>query len=208
MKVILATPMSLLLLLGACSQSQNATESGSVGAAGASTSGAEQAPLRLTVDPGAEQPEPVQKAVAVLHPTAGSNVHGTIRFDESDGTVQVRADVRGLPPGAHAYHVHLLGDCSGPDGKTAGTHFHFDGSSKNPPADIQHITGDLGELMPGEDGTATTTSSLDNASLQGAYSIIGRSVVVHEKGNDPSQPPIGAAGGRIACGVIGITESQ
>ena len=100
----------------------------------------------------------------------------------------------------------MYGDCSSGDGKSAGTHYNLQGSSKNPPADIDRITGDLGDLDVGEDGTASDEGMLDGASLTGAKALIGRGVIIHETPNDPSQPPIGAAGSRQACGVIGIAE--
>lgn len=160
----------------------------------------------FTVDPGATEPQPVTRAIALLHPTQGNEARGTVTFSAADQGVKVEARVSGLTPGKHAYHVHLLGDCSAPDGTSAGTHFNFSGSSKNPPADIQRITGNLGELQAGENGRATATATIEDAHLQGPFSIIGRSVVVHAQANDPQSPPIGAAGARVACGVIGITE--
>ena len=37
-------------------------------------------------------------------------------------------------------------------------------------------------------------------------SIIGRGVIVHEKADDLKSQPTGDAGGRVACGVIGIAK--
>lgn len=170
---------------------------------------AEKPPAKLLEDPGATDGTPVSRAVAVLTPMKGSKVQGTIAFSSQDnGGLQVKAEVAGLPPkSVHAFHVHLFGDCSGDDGKTAGTHFNFTGSSENPGEHIERITGNLGELTADGNGKASATATIEKASLQGQYSIVGRSVVVHEKGNDPKSPPIGAAGGRLACGVIGIADS-
>lgn len=160
----------------------------------------------LREDPGNPASSVVRHAVAVLEPTQQSKVRGTIDFVQEDGDVTVRASVRGLEPGKHAFHVHLWGDCSSQDAKSAGTHFNFAGSSESPPPDIDRITGNLGELEADASGNAESTSKIDKATLTGAYSIVGRSVIIHEKGNDESAPPIGAAGGRLACGVIGIKQ--
>ncbi|WP_353162155.1 superoxide dismutase family protein [Salinisphaera shabanensis] len=150
-----------------------------------------------------------QAAVAVLHGTEGNDgVSATIRFTPQDGGVAYTTEAEGLAPGKHGYHIHLYGDCSAGDGKSAGTHFNLEGSSKNPPADIDRITGDLGDLDVGEDGSASDEGTLDGASLTGAKALIGRGVIIHEKANDPNQPPIGAAGSRQACGVIGIAEAD
>jgi Cu-Zn family superoxide dismutase len=160
----------------------------------------------VLIDPGAEAPTPVERAVAVLEPTKGSKAMAKIRFEKADKGLKVKVEATGLPPGKHAYHVHLLGDCTSEDGNSAGTHFNFDGASKKPPADHPHITGDLGDLEADKDGKASAEATIEKASLQGPYSILGRSVVIHEKPNDPKSPPMGAAGARLACGVIGITE--
>lgn len=147
------------------------------------------------------------KAVAVIHPTEGNNAMGTVTFEQTNDGVKVHADVKGLSQGLHGYHVHLYGDCTAPDGTSAGTHYNFEGSSLNPPADIDHITGDLGNLDANESGEAMADTTIAVATLNGSKSIIGRAVVVHEKANDPSQPPIGAAGSRLGCGVIGIANT-
>ena len=150
-----------------------------------------------------------QAAIAVLHGTEGNDdVTATIRFTPEDGGVAYTTEAEGLAPGKHGYHIHLYGDCSAPDGTSAGTHFNLKGSSKNPPKDIDRITGDLGDLDAGEDGSASDEGMLAGASLTGAKALIGRGVIIHAKPNDPSQPPIGAAGSRQACGVIGIAEAD
>jgi Cu-Zn family superoxide dismutase len=158
------------------------------------------------LDPGAREPAPVTKAVAIVHPTEGNKAKGKVWFEAADKGVTIKTEMEGLPPGKHAYHVHIYGDCTGADGKTAGTHFHFTGPSVEPPADIKIITGDLGDLEAGKDGKATAEATIETASLQGTFSIIGRAVIVHEKPNDPNDPPIGGAGGRLGCGVIGIVN--
>lgn len=160
------------------------------------------APLGVAIDPGASAPVPVTEAVAILVPTKGSRVSGVVHFRHyGPGTeMEVTASVEGLPPGPHAYHVHVFGDCSSPDAKSAGPHFHFVGSSFGEQPGF--ITGNLGELRG--DGKPTTDRGRIHAELQGRYSIIGRSVVIHELGNNPASPPDGAAGKRIACGVIGV----
>ena len=166
--------------------------------------------MDVLVDPGALTPEPVTKMVAVLHPLKGSKseVMGTVTFEKTDGGIRVVSSFDGLPSQSkHAHHIHVFGDCSSDDGKSAGTHFHFRGSSMNPPPGIDYITGDLGNLEADAKGQARAEMVLKDAELQGKFSILGRSVIVHEKPNDPSQPPMGGAGGRISCGVIGLTSA-
>lgn len=147
-------------------------------------------------------------AVAVLQPTEGNEASATVRFTAENGGLSYTTQAKGLTPGKHGYHIHLYGDCSAADGTSAGTHFNLKGSSRNPPKDIDRITGNLGALDAGDDGTAEDEGTLDQASLTGAKAIIGRSIIIHAKDNDPSQPPIGAAGPRQACGVIGAAKPK
>ena len=170
------------------------------------------------LDPGAASPQPVQAAVALLQPPGGAqpgvagphgaSPHGEVYFEQGEQGLRVTAHVQGLPAGTHAYHVHLRGDCSGEAGKSAGPHFNFSGPSAPPPDDVGRITGNLGELRADEGGRARHQGRIADASLTGRYRIVGRAVVVHAKGNDPEQPPDGAAGARLACGVIGLTEPR
>jgi len=148
-------------------------------------------------------------AVAVLDGTQGNaDAHAVIHFTPETGGLAYSTQASGLTPGKHGYHIHLYGDCSATDGTSAGTHFNLKGSSLNPPKDIDRITGDLGDLDVGADGTANDSGMIKGAKLTGKKSLIGRGVIIHEKPNDPSQPPIGAAGSREACGVIGVAEPE
>ncbi len=158
-------------------------------------------------DPGAKVPIAVSRLMVTLAPTAGNDASGTLAFAMTDDGIRVEGELEGLTPGAHGFHVHQFGDCSGADGKTAGTHFNFAGSSENPPAGIQRITGNLGEIVADANGSAKVDVRVDKARIDGPFSIIGRSVIVHEKHNDEARPPMGAAGARLACGVIGIAKA-
>lgn len=150
-----------------------------------------------------------QAAIAVLDGTQGNaDAHAVIHFSPDNDGLAYTTEASGLKPGKHGYHIHLYGDCSAADGTSAGTHFNLKGSSQNPPKDIDHITGDLGNLDVDADGTAHDSGVIKNAKLTGNKAIVGHGVIIHAKANDPSQPPIGAAGSRQACGVIGIAEPQ
>jgi superoxide dismutase, Cu-Zn family len=175
-------------------------------ASGLGPSGCRRAGLVTSPSGAAESAEVFHRAaLAVLSPVGGSGVHGTVRFRQDGPTVRIVADFEGLTPGAHAFHVHSYGDCTSPDGGSAGGHFDFVGDvAAVSHGEVKRITGNLGELVAGADGKAHFEGEVPLASLNGALSIAGRSVVVHEKGNDPSKPPLGAAGAREACGVIGL----
>jgi Cu/Zn superoxide dismutase len=71
-----------------------------------------------------EKPPTPLRAIAVLHPTAGNKVSGTVTFTEVADGVQVQAEITGLTPGKHGFHVHEFGDCSAADLASAGAHFN------------------------------------------------------------------------------------
>jgi Cu-Zn family superoxide dismutase len=148
----------------------------------------------------------VTKAIAVLHPTQGSTVTGTVTFTKESAGVRVVADLTGLTPGTHGFHIHEFGDCSAPDAASAGGHFNpGHAPHAGPDADARHA-GDLGNITADSAGVAHYERLDPHMSLTGPNSIIGRGVIVHEKADDLTTQPTGAAGGRVACGIIGVTK--
>src|ERR1044072_4845727 len=63
-------------------------------------------------------------AFAELNPTQGSNARGKVSFLKMANGIRVVADVTGLTPGTHGFHIHEKGDCSAADGSSAGGHFN------------------------------------------------------------------------------------
>jgi len=148
----------------------------------------------------------VTKAIAVLHPASNSQVMGTITFTKTGDGMKVVADVTGLTPGKHGFHIHEFGDCSAPDATSAGGHFN---PTNNPHAghDVEkRHEGDLGNIEADSSGKAHLDLTDKLMTMSGAKSIIGRSVIVHEKEDDLKTQPTGNAGGRVACGVIGVAK--
>lgn len=154
----------------------------------------------------AEQNAEITKAVAVLSPAPGQNVRGLVTFEKTDKGVKIMADVSGLTPGKHGFHIHEFGDCSSPDFTSAGPHFMVAGETHGAPADSASHKGDMGNLAADAKGVAHLEWTDTHISLSGPNSIIGRAVVVHEKEDDLKSQPAGNAGARIACGTIGITK--
>src|SRR5688572_22259823 len=56
------------------------------------------------------------RAVAVVRPTEGNKATGIVTFTEVADGVRVDAQITGLPPGKHGFHIHEFGDCSSADG--------------------------------------------------------------------------------------------
>lgn len=141
-------------------------------------------------------------AMATVAPASGSNVRGTVSFIREKDGIRVEANFTGLTPGKHGFHIHEKGDCSAPDGSSAGGHFNPAGMAHGGPADPNRHAGDFGNVEADASGKATYSRTFSDLKLEGNASIIGRAVIVHAKADDLKTQPSGDAGGRVACGVI------
>ena len=150
----------------------------------------------------------VTRAVAVLHPTEGWEAWGTVTFSASDSGIVIRAEIRGLTPGLHGFHIHEWGDCTAPDATSAGGHFNPDASPHGAPSDRDRHVGDLGNVSADASGAAHYERTDDRVALVGPHSVIGRAVVVHAGADDLVSQPSGNAGARVACGVIGLARES
>eukprot|EP00245_Coleochaete_scutata_P018229 TRINITY_DN936_c0_g1_i2.p1 TRINITY_DN936_c0_g1~~TRINITY_DN936_c0_g1_i2.p1 ORF type:complete len:136 (-),score=11.62 TRINITY_DN936_c0_g1_i2:760-1167(-) len=125
------------------------------------------------------------------------------------GPTTVTAKISGLVPGLHGFHVHQLGDTTNGCMST-GPHFNPAGKTHGAPEDGERHAGDLGNVTAGPDGTVDVTLVDSQIPLSGINSIVGRAVVVHAdsddlgKGGHELSKSTGNAGGRLACGVIGL----
>ncbi len=153
-----------------------------------------------------ENPATAPKAVGVaeLKPTKGNKASGSVTLTAVDGKVSVVAEISGLAPGQHGFHIHEKGDCSSPDGKSAGGHFNPAKTDHGGPTAAAHHAGDLGNLVADDKGVAKATMTIDFVTIgTGAVNdAIGKAFIVHEKMDDMKTQPTGAAGARVACGVI------
>jgi len=164
---------------------------------GAYCGGAQEPPA--PVEP---PPPPPLTATAELSPTEGNDVTGTVSFEESNGMVTVVAHVMGLSPGLHGIHIHETGDCSAPDGSSAGGHFNPGGTDHGAPDGEMHHAGDLGNIEADVEGHGQLEITVDYITLsEGMNSVMNRAVIIHENPDTFAQPT-GDAGGRLACGVI------
>lgn len=148
------------------------------------------------------------KAIAVLTPTAESQVRGVVTFTAEGKAVHLLADLEGLAPGSkHGFHLHEFGDCSAPDATSAGGHFNPTGAPHGAPSDAKHHGGDFGNIEADAEGKAHLDLVLADVSLsEGPHSIMGRGVIVHAQEDDLKTQPTGNAGQRSACGVVGIAK--
>lgn len=147
------------------------------------------------------------KAVAVLE---HGDAKGIINFVQKPGKATIISGaISGLTEGLHGFHIHEFGDLS--DGcDSAGGHYNPHGVDHGD-VDNGHI-GDLGNIEANSKGVAEFKIKSKTIQLQGATSIVGRAVVVHEdeddlgKGGDEESLKTGNAGNRAGCGVITLSE--
>lgn len=145
-------------------------------------------------------------AQAKLAPTSGSKVEGLVTFEQAADGVHVKAKVEGLTPGLHGFHIHEKGDCSAPDGSSAGGHFNPTSAPHGDPAHASKHSGDFGNITADAKGVATLDVTVPLAQLtltEGSpVNALNRGVIVHTAPDDLKTQPTGNAGGRLACGVI------
>jgi Cu-Zn family superoxide dismutase len=149
-------------------------------------------------------------AVAELGPRSDTTATGTVAFTEKNGVVTITAELGGVEPaGLHGFHVHEFGDCSSADFKSAGGHFNPTGAPHGSPDDAEHHAGDLGNIEASADGSATYVITTDMLSVSpGPNSVVGLGVILHEKADDFVTQPTGAAGSRLACGVVKLEGAE
>jgi superoxide dismutase, Cu-Zn family len=144
-------------------------------------------------------------ASTTLMPTSGSTAQGTVRFVQlADGAVEVNVNLTGVPPGVHGFHVHDKGDC-GDNGNAAGGHFNPNATTHGAPSVDPHHAGDFGNVTADRNGMVKTFFTTRSVTVEaGTSSAVGHAVILHANPDDLQTQPTGNAGGRIACGVVGM----
>jgi Cu-Zn family superoxide dismutase len=138
--------------------------------------------------------------------SAGTDA-GTATFSESRNGVNltITLKLKNLPIGQHAVHIHQSPVCDAPDFKGAGGHFNPDSKQHGKDNPMGHHAGDMPDnITIGEDHTGEATFKVQYLTLaaDAPTSVIGHSIMIHEKADDMKTDPTGNAGNRIACGVI------
>lgn len=146
----------------------------------------------------------IKKAIAVVTPTRGNTTTGVVHFVQEKDGMHITAQLSGLTPGEHGFHIHEFGNCACDDAVCAGGHFDPTHKPHGAPTSNERHVGDLGNITADENGNATYDYVDKQITLNGPHSIVGRAVIVHAQRDDLTTQPSGDAGARVGCGVVGI----
>ncbi|KAJ5749433.1 copper/zinc superoxide dismutase (SODC) domain-containing protein [Penicillium manginii] len=140
-------------------------------------------------------------------------IGGTIIFEQEPelAPTKISYNITGNQPNAErGLHIHTFGDNT--NGCTsAGPHFNPFNKTHGAPTDVARHVGDMGNVRTDGNGVASGTMIDHMIRLMGPHSVIGRTVVIHDgtddlgKGGHEQSLQTGNAGGRPACGIIGIS---
>lgn len=195
---VLLTLTAALALSGLIACAKEKTETTEAPAPAASTEAAAPSP---PIGTNPSPPGAGQTAEATLQ-SQDPKVSGTVRFTNEAGGVHVVADVKGVKPGQHGFHLHEKGDCSSPDYKSAGGHFNPGNAAHAcDPTNPRHA-GDFGNITVGADGTGHLDMTTVALSFDGPNSLLGKAVILHAGQDDCKTQPTGNSGDRLACGVV------
>lgn len=160
--------------------------------------------------PAEEKPDQKQDsmspgATAELKNREGQTI-GRARLTATPNGVLVRVNLDKASAGEHAFHIHQTGKCEAPAFTSAGGHFnpgnkaHGFMDAKGPHA------GDLPNIHVGTGGSLAFEYLAHGVTLgsdaKGLLDADGAAIVIHAKPDDYRTDPAGAAGDRIACGVV------
>ena len=146
-----------------------------------------------------------KSATAVLSAANESEVTGMATFTQTaEGKVKLTLSVNNLTPGKHAVHLHENGDCSAADASSAGGHWNPTEDEHGKRGEDDYHAGDIDNLTVGEDGIGSLVMVVDGWSIGDGQDsdILNKAVIIHADADDFTSQPSGAAGSRVACGVI------
>ncbi|MFQ5625448.1 MAG: superoxide dismutase family protein [Methyloligellaceae bacterium] len=147
----------------------------------------------------------MMKATAYMKNPNGKDA-GAVELMETPNGVLLTARLKGLPAGIHAFHVHAVGKCE-PPFKSAGGHYNPGGKKHGSLVDGGLHAGDMPNIHVPSSGALTVEVLNPNITLakgkpNTVFDSDGSGIIIHARGDDYRSQPSGAAGPRIACGVI------
>ena len=122
-------------------------------------------------------------AICVFTNNINKNISGKTIFTETKRGLQIKINISGISPGKHGFHIHEAGDLSEGCGSLC-SHYNPTNSVHGGRNSEERHLGDLGNIIADGKGIVDMTIYDRDLSITGKYSILGRSVVVHEKEDD------------------------
>jgi Cu-Zn family superoxide dismutase len=142
---------------------------------------------------------------AILNGASGSGSSGSAPFTKAgDESVRIKLSISNATPGTHAVHLHENGDCSAADATSAGGHWNPTNSKHGKRGTGDFHKGDIGNMTVDESGNGSLEMTIEGWTIGGSgdSDILNKAVIIHAGADDFTSQPSGAAGDRIACGVI------
>lgn len=151
-------------------------------------------------------PTPASAATAIIGDTNDSGLTGKATFAQFGENIKLVVSLADASAGEHAVHIHAKGDCSAPDGTSAGGHWNPTGVAHGKWGEGEFHLGDIGNASVNDQGKGRIelTTNLWEIDTGSAIDVVGKAIVVHAGADDFVSQPSGNAGARIGCGVIAL----
>jgi superoxide dismutase, Cu-Zn family len=129
---------------------------------------------------------------AKMAPMNGSAANGSVAIGQTGSGIVINVHVQGLPMMRYRVVIHANGNCSSPNGFSAGPPLVL-------PGEAQHVLASAGTGFPISDGALTMILRIPGVRLDG---ILGKSVIVHAGDSSSLDAVPDVSNDRVACGVL------
>ena len=165
-------------------------------------------PAVLIVKDGKFEVFDTKTAMATIGETNESGVDGKAVFTQTGDNIKLVVSLANASAGEHAVHIHATGDCSAPDGTSAGGHWNPTGVAHGKWGEGEFHLGDIGNMTVDDQGMGKIelTTNLWEMNTGSDIDIVGKAIIVHAGADDFVSQPSGNAGARIGCGVIELGQ--
>ena len=165
-------------------------------------------PAVLIVKDGKFEVFDTKTALATIGETNESGVAGKAVFTQIGDNIKLVVSLANASSGEHAVHIHATGDCSAPDGTSAGGHWNPTGVAHGKWGEGEFHLGDIGNMTVDDQGMGKIelTTNLWEMNTGSDIDIVGKAIIVHAGADDFVSQPSGNAGARIGCGVIELGQ--